>query len=188
MTDRYTKGLLSVIAVVSTLLLTSCSNPDTSGGVTLSKGADDANELPDGDCDGPGKNTPDYYSGCGWIHVNDHSFYIMPKANLRDAYLMHADLYIANLFRADLSGAVLSYAFLGEAILTGANLTDAHLYDADLTNAYLTDADLSGAIMLFADLSGAVLSGADLRRAKANSSTICPNGKKWGTPGNNCGF
>jgi len=138
MTDRYTKGLLSVIAVVSTLLLTSCSNPDTSGGVTLSKGADDANEFPDGNCDGPGKNTPDYYSGCGWIYVNDHSFYIMPKANLRDAYLMHADLYIANLFRADLRGAVLS--------------------------------------------------GADLRRAKANSSTICPNGKKWGTPGNNCGF
>jgi len=43
MTDRYTRSLLSVIAVASTLLLTSCSNPDTSGGVTLSKGADDVN-------------------------------------------------------------------------------------------------------------------------------------------------
>jgi len=43
MTDRYTRGLLGIIAVASTLLLTSCSNPDTSGGVTLSKGADDVN-------------------------------------------------------------------------------------------------------------------------------------------------
>jgi len=28
----------------------------------------------------------------------------------------------------------------------------------------------------------------DLSRIRADSSTICPNGKKWGTAGNNCGF
>jgi len=44
MTDRYTRSLLSVIVVASTLIVTSCSNPDTSGGVALSKGgADDVN-------------------------------------------------------------------------------------------------------------------------------------------------
>ena len=114
MTDRYTKGLLSVIAVASTLLLTSCSDPDTSGGVS----GDDANEFSHGSCEGPGKNPPDGYSGCGWISVNENSYYIMPGANL----------------------------------------------------------------------SGANLSGMDLSRIGADSSTICPNGKNWGTPGNNCGF
>ena len=124
MTDRYTKGLLSVIAVASTLLLTSCSDPDTSGGVS----GDDANEFSHGSCEGPGKNPPDGYSGCGWISVNENSYYIMPGADL-----------------------------------TGANLRGANLTGANLT-------------------------GMDLSRIGADSSTICPNGKNWGTPGNNCGF
>ena len=47
--------------------------------------------------------------------------------------------------------------------------------------------------LMFADLSGAILIDADLRDAnlrgvEADSRTICPNGKKWGTAGNNCGF
>ena len=97
MTDRYTKGLLSVIAVASTLLLNSCSNPDTSGGVTLSKGGvDDANEFPNGSCENP----PDggngrWYSACGWISVNEGSYYIMPDAKLSHAVLVNvrADIF-----------------------------------------------------------------------------------------------
>ena len=67
--------------ILSTLLLTSCSDPDTSGGVS----GDDANEFSHGSCEGPGKNPPDGYSGCGWISVNENSYYIMPGADLTGA-------------------------------------------------------------------------------------------------------
>ena len=125
MIDRYTKVLLTVIAVVSALLLTSCSNPDTSGGVTvtMSRGSGNANEFPDGSCEGPGKFTDNLDTGCGWIYLHNKGYYIQPDANLRYADLRDADLNFA------------------------------HLYGA-----------------------------------KADSFTICPNGKKWGTAGNNCGF
>ena len=149
MTDRYTKGLLSVIAIASTVLLTSCSNPDTSGGVTLAQGADDGNEFPHGSCEGPHRNPHTYDHGCGWISVSEKSYYIMPGA-----ILSRANLSRANLSGADLRGANLSYA----------NLQSANLYGA---NRY--GANLSGVI--------------------ANSSTNCPNGKKWGIGnGGNCWF
>ena len=59
---------------------------------------------------------------------------------------------------------------------------------ADLYGANLMAANLSYANLTGADLSGANLSYADLWSVKADSRTICPNGKKWGTTGNNCGF
>jgi hypothetical protein len=102
--------------------------------VTLSRGGGDhGNEFPYGDCDGPFENTDASGTGCGWIYVNERSYYIMPWADLRDADL--------------------------------------------------TFGDLSGA-----DLRGANLKWASLHRVKANSSTTCPNGKKWGTVRNDCGF
>ena len=143
MTNRYTKGLLTVIAVVSALLLTSCSNPDTSGGVAVTMSRDNASEFPDGSCEGQGKFTDNLNTGCGWIYPNGKGYYIQPDANL---------------YAANLSGASLRYANLIGADLTGANLTVANLRYADLIGA------------------------------KADSSTICPNGKRWGTAGNNCGF
>jgi hypothetical protein len=115
------------------LLLTSCSNPDTSGGVTLSRGGDDANEFPYGGCEGQGKNPTGGRTGCGWIHVYEESYYIMP--------------------------------FVGPI---HANLRDANLRDANLRGARLWSAYLAG--------------------VKANSSTICPNGIRRGTAGNDCGF
>ena len=148
MTNRYTKGLLTVIAVVSALLLTSCSNPDTSGGVAVTMSRDNASEFPDGSCEGPGKFTDNLNTGCGWIYPNGKGYYIQPNASLIGAYLIGADLRVA-----DLRGADLSFA------------------------------DLRGA-----KLYGAYLMGADLYGAKADSSTICPNGKRWGTAGHNCGF
>ena len=150
MTDRYTKGLLTVIAVVSALLLTSCSNPDTTGGVTvtMSRGSGNANEFPDGSCEGQGKFTDELNTGCGWIYLHEKGYYIQPDANLSDADLR------------------------------GANLSDAYLSGANLSGAYLRGADLRDADLNFAHLYG----------AKADSSTTCPNGIKWGTAGHNCGF
>ncbi len=143
----------TLLLLLLPLLLTSCSNPDTSGGVELSRGGDDANEFPYGSCEGQGKNPPGGSTGCGWIHVNEESHYIRPYA--------------------DLSGAT----------LWDANLRDANLRDAELERADLRDAKLQGA-----DLRDADLRDADLTGVKANSHTTCPNGKKWGTAGNDCPF
>jgi len=168
MTERYTKVLLGVIAIASTLLLTSCSNPDTSGGVTLSKGGDDGNEFPHGSCEGPHKNPPDGGSGCGWISANDKSYYIMPHANYPSANFTNANLTGANLSRS---------------ILRGANLTNANLTNAILNNNILRYANLNGA-----NLTNAILSDAVMKSVQADSSTICPNGVNWGSAGSDCGF
>jgi uncharacterized protein YjbI with pentapeptide repeats len=229
------KQLIPILCV--TLSLTACSGPDSSGGVALSKDPYLTNqEFPHGDCD----DDPTFgetNTGCGWIHVNDQSFYIKPGADLRgaslagadlrdaelegaildSAYMPHVNLRYANLMGATLTGATLShanlshanlrYASLREAKLTRAilwgvdglraNLTGADLIAASLRNAKMGAARFSLANLSGADLRGAWFSGEDIvtptptnyfRDVKANSSTICPNGKKWGTPGNNCGF
>jgi hypothetical protein len=148
------KILFAIGIAVSTLLLTSCSNPDTSGGVTVTMSRDNANEFPDGSCEGQGQITDGLKTGCGWIYLHEKGYYILP-----DADLSHVDLRGADLMRAD------------------------------LMFAHLSGADLSGA-----DLSWANLSDADLRGAKTwlylrvSSLTICPNGRRWGTADNNCGF
>jgi len=112
------------ILLLLPLLLTSCSNPDTSGGVTLSKGADDANEFPHGSCNGPGKNPPTYDQGCGWVHVNDHSYFIMQGALLSGANLSGANLKYAELELASLSGANLRHArYVGVNIMCSADLS-----------------------------------------------------------------
>ncbi|MDC1073390.1 pentapeptide repeat-containing protein [Gammaproteobacteria bacterium] len=163
------KKLLPLI--LSTLLLTSCSGPDSSGGVVFSK---TANAFPYGDCRGSGYQTHSTAeTGCGWITVDEKSYYIMPDADLNWADLsgdvsQRADLSYANLTRADLSRADLSYAYLAGANLDSANLSWANLTGANLSGASLINPNLSGVLV--------------------NSSTICPNGKHWGTSGNDCGF
>ena len=87
--------------ILSTLLLTSCSGPDSSGGVEFSK---TANAFPFGDCRGSGHQTHSTEkTGCGWINVNEKSYYIMPHA-----YLTGADLSGANLSGANLSGVLVN--------------------------------------------------------------------------------
>jgi hypothetical protein len=90
----------------------------------------------------------------------------LKDANLRAANLSGADLYKAdlsrtNLFNANLSGTDLRWAHLPEALLNGADLKRADLREANFPGAYLSRADLTGAL-----LTGTTLNEADLRGAK----------------------
>ena len=172
--------------ILSTLLLTSCSGPDSSGGVEFSK---TDNSFPYGDCRGSGYQTYSLIgTGCGWINVNEKSYYIMPDADLSNADLSNANLSGANLSGANLSLANLHDANLNDANLSGANLSGANLTHADFTNANLNGANLRNANLNLASFYQASLLGANLRNAthaylqdvKTNSSTICPNGKSAG--------
>jgi uncharacterized protein YjbI with pentapeptide repeats len=171
--------------ILSTLLLTSCSGPDSSGGVEFSK---TDNAFPYGDCRGSGYQTHvTYATWCGWIK----NYYILTGANLSGANLSGADLSGgAKLHAADLSGADLRNADLSYANLSGANLSGANLTNVNLGNANLNGANLSGANLYLVSFYSASLNGANLRNAthlistslqgvKVNSSTICPNGKSW---------
>ena len=73
-------------------------------------------------------------------------------------------------------------------IMPVAKLGNADLYGAKLTGADLSHANLSDASLNRADLTGTDLTGAYLAGVKANSRTICPNGKYYGTSGNDCPF
>ena len=107
--------------ILSTLLLTSCSGPDSSGGVEFSK---TGNAFPYGDCRGSGHQTHSTErTGCGWLTAHEKSYYIMPWADLNDANLTGAILSGANLNAANLTAANLSYANLFKVDLSGANLT-----------------------------------------------------------------
>ena len=175
------KKLLPLI--LSTLLLTSCSGPDSSGGVEFSK---TDNAFPYGDCRGSGYQTHSTErTGCGWFTAYEKSYYIMPgmkhfPENLSHANLSGANLRLAYLPNANLSGANLRLAYLPNTNLTNANLSKAILYDAILTGANLSHANLTGVILaLIPQLPSGI---------KANSSTTCPNGINWGTSGNDCPF
>ncbi|XXK27761.1 pentapeptide repeat-containing protein [Arenicellales bacterium nBUS_45] len=175
--------------ILSTLLLTSCSGPDSSGGVVFSK---TDNAFPYGDCRGSGYQTHHTEkTGCGWFTGhNKKQYYIEPRAHLRyanlsDANLNHADLTGANLNHADLTYANLNWANLTGADLSiaglrRADLSDANLSHADLTGVNLSDANLNHADLSYTNVNWANLTGADLSGVQVNSSTICPNGKPWG--------
>ncbi|MEO2121915.1 MAG: pentapeptide repeat-containing protein [bacterium] len=147
--------------------------------------------FPHGSCSGAhaydASNT-----GCGWISVDEQSYYIEPYANLSGAKLIGASLSGANLVGANLAGANLSYAVLSESITPRpshiANLTNANLVGANLSNGFLPWVDLSGANLSGAFLIGTNLTGADLTNAiltnvTAANVTTCPNGVGWKTKG-----
>jgi len=95
----------TLLLLLLPLLLTSCSNPDTTGGVTLSRGADDGNEFPHGSCEGSGKNPPGGGTGCGWVHTNNGQYFIQAGANMFGAPLKWANLNGAALNGTGLTGA-----------------------------------------------------------------------------------
>jgi hypothetical protein len=90
---------------------------------------------------------------------------------LPDADLSGKDLSYCYLGQANLQNAVLVNANLFMADLNGANLANANLSGADLSATNLINADLSGAIltntnMLVADLKNANLVGANTAQAR----------------------
>ena len=169
----------TIALILSLLLLTSCSNPDTSGGVTLSRGGDHDNQFPYGSFEGPGvKELSGDLTGCGWVHINEESYYIKPHVNLSGADLSDASLHHACLYSADLRGA---------------DLRGADLQGVALACAHIRCAALSGANLSYANLIGANLRGLDLSEVKLHHvsktpQTICPNGIHWTFQGHNCPF
>ena len=104
--------LFAIGIAVSALLLTSCTNPDTSGGVTLSKDPHPKNaDFPHGACD-DGHGFDERNTGCGWIGNQDVSpetkYYISPNAILAGQNLLGLNLSNANLNSANLSNTNLS--------------------------------------------------------------------------------
>ena len=203
--------------IFAAFLLTSCSNPDTSGGVTLSRGGggDWDNNFPYGSCKGPDRfDNHGSKTGCGWVHSDEGSHYITSCSNPEtwDGVTLSRGCGndSTNVFpygscegrfadapsdrRKTGCGYIMAngkphyimpyYDNLADAFLRGADLRGANLEGADLQYADLVDANLRGANLRGANLKWALLH----RGVKANSDTTCPNGKKWGTAGNNCGF
>jgi len=76
--------------------------------------------------------------------------------------------------------------------LSGARLSGDKFRKANLSGANLSGADLTGANLSGADLTGANLTGvkgystASKTGTIFSKTTICPNGKKYGTSGANC--
>jgi hypothetical protein len=181
--------------IFAAFLLTSCSNPDTSGGVTLSRGGDHGNEFPYGSCEGPHKKWSGLHRGCGWLLVDDKRYYIMPVfhrgggvnlsgLDLRGRNLNLASFYNANLSHADLRGTSLHYIDAWQTNFSHADLRSADLKGADFGRADLTGADLRGASLWRAR----TRDGNRWVAVKADSSTICPNLNRWGTVGHDCPF
>jgi hypothetical protein len=89
----------------------------------------------------------------------------LQEADLREADLSAAYLFMADLNRAHLNGAYLIAADLSRTDLREADLSGAHLQAADLTLADLREADLGGADLGGASFIMADLGGADLTEA-----------------------
>ena len=128
--------LFAIGTAVSALLLTSCTNPDTSGGVTMQKadvgdGHPSNWPFPDGSCSDQ-HSFAKTNTGCGWVTKQDVSpelsYFIAPGVNL--------------------AGENLATASLDSANLKNANFQNSYLYETDFTNADLSGADFSGAEIL----------------------------------------
>ena len=178
----------TIALILSLLLLTSCSNPDTSGGVTLSRGGggDWDNTFPNGSCKGPDQfDNQGSKTGCGWISNKDVSpapmYYISPNSILAGQNLLGLNLSNANLNSANLSNTNLSYANLqsanlSAAFLYGANLSAANLTEANLDRANLTKANLDGTNLTGATLTGTLLEGAILCNTTMPNATVLYSG------------
>ena len=146
-------------------------------------------EFPHGSCIGPTESgDKSQTTGCGWIHVNRESHYIMPGVILDEPGLTSANLSGAEVdaffFHTNLAGANLSNAKMFNTTLKNSNLKGADLRHAQLGGAVLINTDLRGANLFWAHLDAGTLR----QGVKGDSSTICPNGKRWGTAGNDCRF
>ena len=172
----------TLILILSAFLLTSCSNPDTSGGVTLSRGGDDANEFPHGSCEGKGKNPPGGSTGCGWVHSDKGSYYLSSCSHPTwyegcDAIKKifpygSCDSQSADAPSSGRTGCGwitvydLNVAYRGQYIMPGVNLNGVLLNGLDLNYADLQNAKLRGTEMYGTQLREANLRGSDMKDAK----------------------
>jgi hypothetical protein len=92
--------------------------------------------------------------------------------NLREAYLVGADLRECWLYKARLDGAIVRAAHLRRANLEGAILTECDLEDADLSSANLLNAVFDNADLHHAVLKEARADGADFRGANLRDSDL----------------
>ena len=192
-----------ITLILSAFLLTSCSNPDTSGGVTLHKfgprPADardcwpqcpqeepepdpptSTDEFPHGDCWKPHiLGDTSKKTGCGYLPGRHLYVRTYPYNNLKGANLKGANLAGARLTRANLDGANLQGANLSGAYLEGAFLRFSNLRGADLRNVNLMDSDFSSSDVRGANFSGASLGYAYYVGTKKDKSTVCTNGRFW---------
>ncbi len=184
-----------ITLILSAFLLTSCSNPDTSGGVTLHKFGprpadardcwpqcpqeepepDEANNTKEPEPDPPTTTDEFPHGDCWTPHIlGDKSKKTgcgyLPGRHLYLRTYPYNNLKGANLSGANLAGARLTRANLDGANLQGANLSGAKLAFADLSNANLSGANLSGAYLEGAFLRFSNLSGADFRKASLRDS------------------
>ena len=178
-----------ITLILSAFLLTSCSNPDTSGGVTLHKFGprpadardcwpqcpqeepepDEANNTKEPEPDPPTTTDEFPHGDCHRPHIlGDKSQttgcgYFWGKY----WYVMPGQTVSSggNLSGANLAGARLNSARLNGVNLSGANLSGAKLINANLNGANLSGANLSGAVLEGATLSFSNLKGANFRNA-----------------------
>ncbi len=102
-----------------------------------------------------------------WRQQNPNAVVDLRNANLKDAFLLEANLQGADLRDANLQNANLSRINLQDANLRGAKLQGANFVCADLLDANLDRANLQGA-----NFTEAVLRGANLRGAKLRGATL----------------
>ena len=155
--------------ILSTLLLTSCSGPDSSGGVEFSK---TANAFPYGDCRGSGYQTHSTErTGCGWQtyqtvsrpdprcptygpngpgpmmpnQLSPDSPLCKPHTTSQTIYIKPGlHIYLFSAPTINLEGANLANSNLYNSILGGANLKWANLSGANISHSNLAEAQLIG--------------------------------------------
>ena len=188
-----------ITLILSAFLLTSCSNPDTSGGVTLHKFGprpadardcwpqcpqeepepDEANNTKEPEPDPPTSTDKFPHGDCHRPHILGDSSKKTGCGYLPGKYwyvmpgqISRGNLSGANLAGARLNGARLNFANLSGANLSGASLQGASLSDANLSGANLSGAVLEGARLSFSNLKGANFRNADLRDSDLTSSDL----------------
>ena len=167
--------------ILSTLLLTSCSGPDSSGGVEFSK---TANAFPYGDCRGSGYQTHSTErTGCGWQtyqtvsrpdprcptygpngpgpmmpnQLSPDSPLCKPHTTSQTIYIKPGlHIYLFSAPTINLEGANLANSNLYNSILGGANLKWANLSGANISHSNLAEAQLIGTNFSNANLSDTV--------------------------------
>ena len=174
---------IMITLILSAFLLTSCSNPDTSGGVTLHKRPGDPDAVSESDG--------------GTLFKARSRQPRLPKNRWPNPRLVPADppTYTDEFPHGLCTGPT---EFGEKSQTTGCGYLSAHgsryyimpgviLDQPNLSGVNLAGANLSRAYVRV-NATNTNLSGTFRRGVKGDWNTHCPNGERWGTPGNDCRF